>query len=338
MKFCDLFTYQADVSGKRKMRTFVKAAIIILAALIVLWGVACYQQYQVQQVISATKPVVFPSLTPTNPDVPTFTPEATATTVASCPTDPAEWNLVEGLPGTVYQRIEPACVYEGLERTVAFVVGITEGYSRQEVADALGFDKLPMVRLAQVTVDGPSGPVPTDVVFGIDIPPYKEWTFREDEEVAISLTLQGCFRTFTIVGNEKKNWDENGYPVVCRLSYDNESTAGVYCMGDACFSLTYPNNPTVRGYSLFGYAGDGRWVWLGNEKNAIEIDSKTMSEDRAASAELQGVGPWNRDWLEETYGLTTQPLPGNWQSLSSEENKQKLKDALKAYGSGGTSP
>ena len=330
MKFRDLFTYQADVSGKRKLRTYVKAAIIILAALIVLWAVAYYQQYQMQQVISATKPVVLPSLTPTKPQPPTSTPEPTAVT-ESCPTDPADWTLVEGLPGTEFMRIEPACIYEGLERTVAWSLAIREGYSRQAAADVLGFEKMPIVRLAQVAVANPNGPLLTNVALMIDVPKFTEWIFREDGKPAISMALQGCFRTYTIVGNEKKNWDENGYPVVCRVSQDNESTNATICMDDQCFSEIRSTPATNRRFVLFGYAGDGQWDWLGTDEDTLlKIDSQSMSTDREISAEAQGVGPWDRDWLKQAYGLETQPLPEDWQSFTDDSFKQAVLDAVKA--------
>jgi hypothetical protein len=337
MKFRDLFTYQADVSGKRRLRTYVKAAIFILAALIVLWVVSYYQQSRTQQAVEETKPVVLPSLPPTIQEIATSIPEPTSVT-ESCPTDPANWTLTEGLPGTEFMRIEPACVYEGLERTVAFALGITEGYSRQEVAEKLGFEKLPMTRLSQVTIANPNGPLSMDVGFEIDVPPFKEWIFREDGKPAEAMALQGCFRTYTIVGNEKKNWDKNSYPVVCRVSYDNVSTAGVFCMGDSCYSIA--SNPVSnRRFTLFGYAGNNRWIWLGTEKDTVnELDSQTMSEDRAVSAQMQGTGPWDRDWLKQTYGLEMQPLPENWELFAGEADKKAVRDAINAYSAGTTNP
>jgi hypothetical protein len=334
----DLLTY-ADGSGRRRVRFYVKVSIFILAALIVLAAVAFWQQSQQIRTIEETKPVVLPSLTPTIQEIATSTPESTPVT-ESCPTDPADWTLVEGLPGTEFMRIEPACVYEGLERTVAFALGITQGYSRQEVADSLGFEKLPMVRLAQVTVANPNGPMPMNVGFAIDIPPFKEWIFREDGKPAISMALQGCFRTYSIVGTEKKNWDENGYPVVCRVSYDNESTGGAICMGNLCYANTRTTPAENRRFSLFGYAGDDQWDWLGTEKDTLlNLDSQTMSNDREISVNAQRVGPWNQDWLKQEYGLEAQPLPENWQYITDESYKQAVLDALNSYSPPeGTSP
>jgi hypothetical protein len=331
----DLFTY-ADVSGRRRLRLYVRVTIFILAALIVLAVVAFWQQAQQQLAMAVTKPVVVaPTATPIL--TPTFTPEPTATP-APCPTDPGDWNMTEIAPGDVLLRIEPACVYEGLERTMAFVLAIKEGYSRQAAADALGFEELPMVRLAQVTIANPNGPLPMDVGFAVDVPPFTEWYFTDKQQPAFSFALQGCFRTYTIVGNEKQNWDENGYPVVCRVSSDGESTGAVYCMDDHCYASVKPS-PTTRSFALFGYASDGRWVWLGGEKDtSVELDSQTMSEDRAVSAQLQGVGPWDAAWLEKAYGLEMQPLPENWQTFTDEANKQSVMDALKAYSAGSTSP
>ena len=91
---------------------------------------------------------------------------------------------------------------------------------------------------------------------------------------------------------------------------------------------------------MFGYAGDGRWDWLGTEKDTLlKLDSQTMSNDREISAQVQGVGPWDRDWLKQAYGLETQPLPENWQSFTDESYKQAVLDALNNYSPpGGTSP
>jgi hypothetical protein len=336
MKFSDLFTYR-DASGKRRLRTYVKAAIFILIALIALWAVSYYQQSRTQQAIEETKSVGLPSLTPTVREIATSAPAPTAV-AESCPTDPEDWTLKEIAPGDVLLRIEPACIYEGLERTVAFALGITEGYSRQAAADALGFEKLPMVRLKQVTIANPNGPLLMDVGFAIDVPDFTEWYFNDKLRPSTSMALQGCFRTYTIAGNEKQNWDENGYPVVCRVSSDNESMGATICFGDVCYTDTSPI-PTKRGFALFGYAGNGRWDWLGTEKDTfIELDPQTMSNDRSTSAQLQGVGPWEAAWLKLAYGLDMRPLPENWKSFEDKANLQQVLDALNAYSAGGTSP
>ena len=115
----DLLTY-ADVSGKRRLRSYVKVSIFILAALIVLAVVAFWQQSQQRQAIAVTKPV---AVAQTVAPVSTITTAPSATPEA-CPSDPEDWTLTEGLPGTEFMRIEPACVYKGLERTMAFALGI----------------------------------------------------------------------------------------------------------------------------------------------------------------------------------------------------------------------
>jgi hypothetical protein len=286
---------------------------------------------------------IFPSLTPTITTsntplpTPTFTPEPTKFT-GPCPTNPEDWSLVETTPGDSMKHIEPTCVYEGLERTMAFVLGIKEGYSRKAVADVLGFEELPMQPPFQVTVPFPNGPELMTVTIEIAVPIFKEWMFQDDGKSAISLALQGCFNTYTVVDNEKKYWDDNGYEVLCRVSYDDEASGGAICLGDLCYAETgYPSSR--RSFLLFGYAGDGQWNWLGEEGvTEVELDSQTMSKDRANSAQKQGVGPWDGIWLEQVYGLTMQPLPENWQAVMSEADLRKVLDAVDAYNSGGTSP
>jgi hypothetical protein len=68
------------------------------------------------------------------------------------------------------------------------------------------------------------------------------------------------------------------------------------------------------------------------------MDSQAMSNDREVTSQVQGIGPWDRTWLKQAYGLETQPLPENWQSFTDESYKQTVMDALKAYNTGGANP
>src|SRR5687767_3447033 len=74
----------------------------------------------------------------------TISPPTETPTPIPCPADPEQWDLVEVAPNNNYKRIEPACAYDGLSRTVAWLYAIRQGYSRKEAAQKLEFDEFPV--------------------------------------------------------------------------------------------------------------------------------------------------------------------------------------------------
>jgi hypothetical protein len=324
----DIFTYQAEVSGRRKLRTYVKVTLFVLAALIVFLAVALYQQAQERQVMAVTKPVV---VVPTS----TFTPQATVATEA-CPSDPSDWTMVDIFPDDVYKRIEPACVYDDLAHSVAWALAIQEGYSRQAAADALGFVNYPMAQMKQVTIAvNQQEPTPVDVNFVAPVPNFTEWYVNGAGEPAVSFAIRGCFRTFTIVGNEQQNWGE-GYPVICDLFMDVEASNMLMCLDGHCFNSPY--TPTMFSV-LYGNAGNGSWIWLGTESNSFfTIDDTQVLLNNHAVTDLNGTVPWDAAWLTQTYQLNMQSLQENWQTLTSDADLQVIVSSINSYLAGGVNP
>lgn len=327
-KLRDFFTYPGDISGRRKVRTYIRVTFFILVALIVFLAVALYQQAQERRAMTATKPVVVePTSTPT-PE-PTYTPEA-------CPSDPSEWTMADIFPDDVYKRIEPVCVYDGLAHSVAWALAIQEGYSRQAAADALGFDEYPMAQMYQATIaTNLQGPIPVDIYFLPPVPGFTEWFVNGTGEPAVSFTVRGCFRTFTIVGNEKQEWGD-GYQVICELYKDIEATNMLMCLDERCYTDLY----TPKWYSvLYGYSESGDWIWLGTQSNSYFIeDSQSMQDSRSAIASSIGIVPWDASWLMQTYRLDMQPLPENWQSFTDDVDLQAIVASINAYLAGNVSP
>lgn len=325
----DNFFYR-DLAGKRHLRSYLKASILIVIfmALALAWGF--WQRAQMMAVVNApARPVVWEP-TPT-PIPPTATPTATP---EPCPSDPSDWKLLDVFPDDNYKRIEPACVYAGLERTVAWALAINLGYTRAEAAQALGFEDLPLVtNLAAIkVVTNFEGPMDVQLNLTPYHPDFATWRVTANEKPAITYSLRGCFRTYTIVGNHVEDWG-TGYPVICVLAEDME---GIYFASLDGNAYT-PGEPTYkRATALFGYTGNNNWIWIGTERDTIYRypieDAEKMRNDRQWVADLYGATVWEAAWLEQTFGLIMRPLPENWQSLTSEADKQAVLNALSNQG------
>jgi len=270
-------------------------------------------------------PTLRPTWTPT-PLPPTATPTVT---LEPCPTDPEGWTLVDVVPGDNYKRIEPTCAYAGLERAVAWALAINLGYTRAEAAQALGFETFPMVRLGKIKlVTNFKGPMEVRLRHTVDHPDFAEWRVDANKEPAIAYSLRGCFRTYTIVGNRREDWG-TGYPVICVVAQDIEGMGlsslneYFYMTGNMIFSRTF---------TLFGYAGNGKWIWLGDKDAAYPIeDADRMRKERQDVAGRYGAVVWDAAWIEQTFRLSMRPLPENWQYFNHEADKQAILDILNTY-------
>ena len=116
-RFRDPLTYP-DLAGRRKLRGYVLAALIILVIAAGIFVLGQSQQADVQTMIEATpRPVsqVVQSIpttqTPTSISSPT--PEG-------CPDDPDQWVFKDVFPGDHYKRIAPSRELKGLAKTDAW--------------------------------------------------------------------------------------------------------------------------------------------------------------------------------------------------------------------------
>ena len=99
-----------DIAGKRHPRTYVVLTSIVLFLLVILAScVALEHKTMMDEVQSTPLPVAIAVQ-------PSALPESTPTPEEPCHSDPANWTFLDVLPGDNFKRIEPACVYEGLDR------------------------------------------------------------------------------------------------------------------------------------------------------------------------------------------------------------------------------
>ena len=324
----DGLTYK-DLAGKRQPRIYTVVTGLILLLLFMAGGMAGLNRYLLMSRVQATpEAVAFPTQT--------MEPMATETIVTSpsgavdsfgCPTDSSEWSFTPTMISENYQIIQPACVYQGLEKTIAWALAIREGYSRAEATELLGFSEMPMRQMETVTLPKDTNDlVDVPVSFIPPNPDFKEWRLNANGKAAVAYGLRGCFETSSVNGNRVEIWGGE-YPVICLVVEDAENTHILYALNDHIYTSTAT---PIRSFLLFGYLGDGQWVWLGTQTEPkLEItDAKENASDRLTVATLYDSQPWDAKWLSTTYHLDMQTLPENWQSLTDENDKQYILSVL----------
>jgi hypothetical protein len=318
----DNLTYR-DLGGRRKVRTFSLAAGLILCLLLGLAGLSAIQRTRMLHQVQAT-PAPLPSATGTAPATPVPIHTETA---PDCPQDPAEWSLGDVAIRQNYKTIQPACVYDGLSRTVAWALAVRQGYTRRAATELLGFSEMPMRPLKEVTtLSDTQGPRTIPVSFISPHPDFAEWYVDGYGKPAVHYSLRGCFRTTTVVGNRLETWGGD-YPVMCVVAEDAEISFIVYALEGHGFTA---RAKARRAFLLFGYAGRGLWVWLGTQadpQTPID-DSRQFANDRDVTAALYDSLPWDQRWFRGVLGLSKQPLPAGWEGLTDEAEMQAILSLL----------
>jgi hypothetical protein len=302
---------------------------LILLLLLMAGSMAGLNRYLLMSRVQATPEAVS---IPTETQIPVETEIPATETVAveassGCPTDSSKWSFTPTLISETYQVIQPACVYQGLEKSIAWALAIREGYSRAEATELLGFTEMPMRQMETVTipknanelVDVPVSFIPTH-------PDFKEWRLNANSKASVTYALRGCFETSSVEGNHVDVWGGE-YPVICLVVEDAENTQILYALNGHMY--TSPATP-MRSFLLFGYLGDDHWVWLGTQTEPkLEItDGEEIASDRLAVATLYDSQPWDAKWLSTAHHLDMQPLPENWQTMINENEKQYILSVL----------
>lgn len=312
-----------DIAGKRQPRAYTVLTGLVLVLLFVLASCVALERSAMMDEVQGTPETVQITVEPSATPEPTQVAEA-------CPTDPSNWNFLDIQPGNNLKRIEPVCVHDELAKAVAWALAVREGYTRAEATQALGFAEMPFQRLSEITIlTDTQGPLPMQVSFTPTHPDFAEWRVDAHGKPALAYALRGCFRAGTVAGNQTRLWNQ-AYPVICTLSEDSFGTQIVFGLDG--HTATSEAKPT-RSYVLFGYAGEGQWVWLGTQKEPkVGLENlPNFASEAAASARANGEAVWNAAWLEETFGLGMKTLPENWQTASDETERQTILEALNAF-------
>ena len=326
------FTY-TDLSGKRRLRTYVIIAIASFTLLLLLAGGATLWRIREFSPADIAEAPVFAPLAATtiSETTPTNTPEA-------CPSDPADWALLDMPLSKNYKSFNPACVYAELERTVAWVLAINEGYSRAEATEILGFSAMPMtMQTGELTIlTDNKGPVPVKMLISPQVPDLAQWAINKSADPTATMVLRGCFRTSTFAGNERRDWGD-GYEVICVVSKDTEAAYGLMQLGENLFTGGDGQVSASRTFLLFGYQ-EKNWTWLGWREDGgrvsyeeIGLTNELARADREMKSSIFGLPLWDNAWLEESYGIVMKALPDDWQEATDTEARDAILNEINAY-------
>ncbi len=326
-----------DLAGKRQPRAYTVMTGLILLLLLTAGGMAGLNRYLLMSRVQATPVSVSLTMqaTETIETNQTATAQPNDAISTGCATDSGDWSLTPTYISENYKVIQPACVYQGLEHTIAWALAVREGYSRAEATQQLGLTEMPMRQMKTVPIPASAkGMATVPVSFIPPNPDFTEWRLNENGEAAVTYALRGCFRTSTVVGNRLEIWGGD-YPVICIVMEDAENTHIVYSLDGHIYTSTA--TPT-RSFLLFGYLSDGYWVWLGTQDDPkLEItDPQANADDRLTIATLYDSYPWDAKWLMNTHHLLMQPPPENWKTMTDENEKQAILNGLSVDPNGAT--
>jgi len=331
----DGLTYK-DLAGKRQPRLYTVFTGLILLLVLMAGGMAGLNRYLLMSRVQATPEAVSIPTQMIEPletePLATNPPEGAES--FGCPTDSLEWSFTPTVISENYQVIQPACVYQGLEKTIAWALAVRAGYSRAEATQQLGYTEMPMRQMETVTIPNDADAlVDVPVSFIPPEPDFTEWRVNAQGEPSITYALRGCFRTSSITGNRLEIWGGD-YSAMCIVIEDADGANAIYQLGDHVY--TSPTNPT-RSFLLFGYTGNDLWIWLGTRSDPkIEIDDpETFARDRLTIATLYDSQPWDMKWLKAHYDLEMQPLPDDWSLRTDENDKQAILSGLNNDTEGG---
>jgi len=309
-----------DGGGKRKLRDYVKVALFIVVLVVGLIVVGAYNRYQmVFQIMAAPRPLDT-ALLPT----PTEQIVAPVSQVEECPSNPANWTLIENVsvPGSNLKGLATQCVYDQLEKIAAWYYATSVfGYSRKDAATYFGFSNIPMAYKfdeggINVITDFNSDPQKVSLRFPSDNTGLKEWRIDTNGQPAVEFTFSGCFRTSSMSGAEFVSWG-NGYPVICQYSGDFQTRHYISDVNGK--TLTISGKENVRRLLWFGYAGNGKWVFLGLAKD-WEYDLSQIRSRETSTLDISVMG--------EKYSIDPLPLPENWSTFTGQEFVDAFLDEL----------
>jgi hypothetical protein len=313
MRSYDAFFY--DEGGKRRLRPYVKWAVMIFMFLLAVLGVNFYTRSQMQAVVMATPMRLDPTF------VATLAPTATSVppTPAVCPSDPSEWTLTElSSTPSVHKNVEPPCVLENFKKYLVWfyatdVLGYTHNESGQTFLEKTWDRKANVpIRFTEkpwkifVMDDTFSGVLEVDVEYGAAEANLGQWRVDAEGNPASSYAFRGCYLTVSDAGNW---W--NDYAALCSVWVDEWYYARPLIFNAAFYTVIKPNRS--RHPAWFGYKPNtGEWVYLGTKQDWM-YDVPATSEPSST-----GFPTIDAAYILSVYGVPMKPLPANWKTRTSD--------------------
>ena len=331
----DNFSY-VKANGKRALRSWVLATFAIFLVLAVIIGYSVFAAHERQAQIAATpRPaaILAPTLAPTLALVPTVTPTvdvgATSSALAAdCPTDSTQWTFTPIGENSNYARIDPPCVYHGMDRVIAWIMASQGmGWDQQTAINSFSFvdnpynDSQPKMDFLSVTGKPFSVSMTWYPMASNDL----DWYVVNNSVAAEHFVVGGCYSTYTMVNGQKKYWSSqyasSVFTAICAVYLDRFAGWSVYQAGDKVYArdytssgglrltamLGYDNNPKYHTWYLFGFTGPGV---VSSDENTTNLEGQMQQWFNSPL--------WDLNWIEKQYGMFPKPLPDKWQKYTSQ--------------------
>src|SRR5271157_2479364 len=335
----DNFSY-VKPNGKRALRAWVLATLAIFLVLAVIIGYSVFATHQRQAEIAATpRPAALlaPTSTPTLAPAPTVTPTvdagATSTAVAAaCPTDSTQWTFTPMADGLNYSRIDPPCVYHGMDKLIAWIMAFnTMGWDSQTALNSSNFsfpknpwnNSQPEMDFLLVTGNKVYYFALTWFPFARH---YQGWYVVNNSVWGANFVVAGCYSTYNMVNGQKNYWSSqyasSVYTAICMLSMDALAGWQVNQDNGRVYSRDYTSSGGVRLPVMFGYDNvDHAWYLFGFEGPGVYSSDENITSVETQDQAMLNSPLWNLDWIEKQYGMFPQALPDNWQKYDSQADE-----------------
>ncbi len=325
-------------NGKRALRAWVWATLAIVLVVVGIIGYSIFAAQERQAEIIATPrpaatlaPTSIPTLTPAPTVTPTVDAGATSSALAAeCPSDSTQWTFTPVAGGVNYDRIDPPCVYDGLDKVIGWIMAFnTMGWDAQTSLDNFNFsenpweDSQPKMDFLPVTGNEVYAYAMTWFPFEQQ---YQGWYVVNNSAWGSNFVVEGCYPTYNLVDGQKKYWSSqyapSDYTTICMLSMDALAGWQVNEDGGRIYSRSYVSSggddlPAMFGYNNVKHA----WYFFGFEgPGVLSSDKDTISREAQDQAVFNSP-LWNLDWIEKQYGIFPKPLPDNWQKYNSQADQ-----------------
>lgn len=301
----------------------MKTTIRILSLmLIITFLTACTPAPTAAPTATATlQPTATTTLTP-SPVPPTPTPTSAP---AECWQNSSTWALVDVFEGDNYKAIEPACAYEGLEKTVAWLVMYQNmGYTSDEAAEIAGIEPPQNIFLNYAVVPtNIKAPKAVDMNFSPIVPDYRGWLVDTAGNASGSdyYVLEGCFKDMEVVDP----WDnKQTIEYACGVTHyrNNYGNNRFIQYQDTQARMQITGDGFYRAEKCYvGYRGNGVWDYLGcrSEEPLVIKDHPGVETVQGTQELLYGLPLWNASWVSATFGVSIYALPPSWNSVTDEQ-------------------
>ena len=265
----------------------------------------------------------------TNTPIPTMTTPI-ASELETCPTNVAKWEFTD-LPASLgsqskWKKITPSCVYEKLQRAVAWSIAVENGYTSPEAANRLRLSGEPW-RIGKwtgasltVTLELSQGPTPLLLATTAYMTGLHSWRVNKSGSYVDKRILGGCYHTASLVGTKWESWGDP-YPAICVVwvvsPKGNGLLINVLDKPLIKASPTFTQERDEVNYEFYGYdATTNEWKFLGRPSSkALPPRPTDDVQPYLSFAEWHEQVVWDAEWNKNIFDMPSVALPEGWRTF-----------------------